>query len=156
MPLQFRYRFLLVSLFCALVLLIKAQPAHPDPVLYKTIHEQDSLLFTAFNSRNIQALSKFFSMDLELYQDNTGVRNYQQTMDAFADLFKKDYVLTRELVAGSMEVYPIKGFGAIETGSHRFSHIENGKPESAVFKFTHIWEKTAEGWKIKRLITYDH
>jgi ketosteroid isomerase-like protein len=138
------------------VLLIKAQPAHPDPVLYATIRQQDSLLFAAFNGRNIKELSKFFSTELELYQDNTGVRNYQETMAAFADLFTKEYVLTRELVPGSLEVYPIKGFGAIETGSHRFSHIENGKPESAVFKFTHVWEKTAEGWKIKRLITYDH
>jgi hypothetical protein len=156
MPLHFRYRLIFLLLFCAMSLLISAQNTHRDTALYKLIQQQDSLLFTAFNSRNLEGMSKFFSNGLELYQDNTGVRNYAETMSAFKDLFSKDYLLTRTLVPGTLEVYPIKDFGAIETGLHRFSHIENGKPESAVFKFMHIWEKTEKGWKIKRLITYDH
>ena len=156
MPLHFRYRLILLILFCAMSLLISAQHKHPDAGLYKVIQQQDSLLFTAFNNRNIEGMSKFFSTELEIYQDNTGVRNYAETISAFKDLFSKDYLLTRTLVPGTLEVYPIKDFGAIETGLHRFSHIENGKPESAVFKFMDIWEKTAKGWMIKRLITYDH
>ncbi len=124
--------------------------------LFNEIALQDSILFNAFNSRDLDRMKQYFTSDLEVFQDNTGLRNFQQTVAAFGDLFKKEYVLTRTLVKASMEVYPIKGFGAIQTGSHVFSHIENGKMESATFKFTHIWQKTAQGWKIKRLITYDH
>jgi hypothetical protein len=130
-----------------------------DPVdknLFDTIVLQDSLLFAAFNARDLEKMKAYFSIDLEVYQDNTGVRSFEETIAAFQGLFEKDYVLTRELEAGTMEVYPIKDFGAIETGKHTFSHIENGKLEEATFKFVHIWEKKDGGWKITRLITYDH
>ncbi|MGZ3914988.1 MAG: nuclear transport factor 2 family protein [Flavisolibacter sp.] len=127
-----------------------------DQNLYDTIAHQDSLLFAAFNSRDLEGLKQFFSPDLELYQDNIGVRNYEQTVEAFKGLFAKDYVLTRRLVEGSLEVYPIKGYGGIETGKHRFCHTENGKLECGIFKFLHIWEKRDGMWKITRIVTYDH
>jgi ketosteroid isomerase-like protein len=55
-----------------------------------------------------------------------------------------------------MEVYPIKDFGAIQTASHIFSHVENGKLEKGTFKFVHIWKKENGSWKVCRVITYDH
>ncbi len=127
-----------------------------NPELYKEIAVMDSLLFTAFNARDLEKLKTFFTADLEVFQDNTGVRNYFQTIEAFKGLFAMDYVLTRKIVNSSMDVYPIKDFGAIESGAHNFCHTEQGKLECATFKFMHVWEKTPEGWKIKRLITYDH
>lgn len=152
---------LLLVCFLLFSLAVKGT-AQPDKkgsekeTLYREIAKMDSLLFQAFNSRDLESLKKFFTTDLELYQDNTGVRNYKQTMEAFGELFKKEYVLTRQLVKGSMEVYPIKDFGAIQSGLHQFCHTENGKNECAVFKFMHVWQKTKDGWKISRLITYDH
>jgi hypothetical protein len=130
------------------------KPGHAP--LYRELYNMDSLLFAAFNTRDLASLRTYFATDLELYQDNVGVRNYEQAMEAFKGLFSRDYVLTRELVKGSMEVYPIKDFGAIQTGLHTFSHVENGKLEKGTFKFMHVWQQTKEGWKIKRLITYDH
>jgi hypothetical protein len=116
----------------------------------------DSLLFAAYNNRDLEKMKPFFSPALELYQDNDGVKGFDQVMQGFKSLLSRDYVLHRELVKGSMEVYPIKGFGAIQTGSHQFCHVENGQLECATFKFLNIWEKTAAGWQIKRLVTYDH
>lgn len=130
------------------------KPGHGE--LYGELYTMDSLLFRAFNTRDLASLRTYFSTDLELYQDNVGVRNYEQAMEAFKGLFSREYILTRELVKGSMEVYPIKDFGAIQAGLHTFSHVENGKLEKGTFKFMHVWEKTKTGWKIKRLITYDH
>jgi hypothetical protein len=72
-------------------------------------------------------------------------------MEGFKNLFTRDYVLTREMVKGSMEVYPIKDFGAIQTASHVFSHVENGKPEKGTFKFMHIWKKENGAWKVSRI-----
>ena len=124
--------------------------------LYNEIAHIDSLLFDGFNSRSIDKMKIYFDPTLELYQDNIGVRNYKQTVDAFGNLFKQEYVLTRKLVPGSMEVYPIKGFGAIQTGMHNFSHREDGQLIVATFKFMNIWHKTGNDWKITRLVTYDH
>ena len=127
-----------------------------DKSLYDTIIKQDSTLFKAFNTRNLIALKSYFSDKLEVYQDNTGLRNYDETVEAFAGLFKMDYILTRTPIIESIEVYPIKNYGAIETGQHIFCHTENGKLECATFKFVHIWEKKDGQWKISKIITYDH
>jgi len=124
--------------------------------LFNEIAHADSLQFDAFNSRNLDKLMNYFDNSLELYQDNTGVRNFDQTKEAFGRLFKMDYVLTRKLVAGTMEVYPIKDYGAIETGHHTFSHIENGQLQSATFKFMQIWQKKDGVWRVTREITYGH
>lgn len=148
-------RHLLTLFGCLAATLAMGQlPASDD--LYKEIARQDSLQFAAFNGRDLAGLMAFFDPGLELYQDNVGVRNYQQTHDAFGDLFKKDYVLTRKLVPGSMEVYPIEGYGAIETGQHVFSHTENGQFESATFKFMQIWQKKDGVWRVTREVTYGH
>ena len=124
--------------------------------LYETIIKRDSILFEAFNARDITALKSYFTDNLEVYQDNTGLRNYDETIQAFTGLFKMDYVLTRKPVIESIEVYPVKNFGAIETGQHTFCHTENGKLECATFKFVHIWEDKNGQWKVAKIITYDH
>ena len=125
-------------------------------LLYQEIAHLDTLQFDAFNSRDIDKLKLFFDSTLELYQDNVGLRNFHETIEAFTNLFKMSYVLTRKLVSGSMEVYPIKGFGAIQTGRHSFSHIENGQLQIATYKFMQIWQKKNGIWKVTKEITYDH
>lgn len=127
-----------------------------DKNLFATIIVQDSCLFAAFNTGNFDVFREYFSEDLEIYQDNIGVRNYEQSMNAFQELFEKDYRLTRELIKESLEVYPVKDFGAIEVGQHRFCHIENGKQICGIFKFVHVWSFRDGKWKITRIMTYDH
>ncbi len=151
-----RLAFLLILCIPFTLIHAQAKSSAENKTLYAEIAHMDSLLFNAFNTRDIEKLKTFFSKEIEIYQDNTGLRNYTQTIESFTELFKKEYVLKRELVKGSMEVYPIKDFGAIQTGQHTFSHTENSKLECATFKFVHIWEKKDGNWKIKRLITYDH
>jgi hypothetical protein len=124
--------------------------------LYNDIAHVDTMLFDAFNTRDINRLKQFFDPGLELYQDNIGVRNYNETIEAFTNLFKMDYVLTRRLVPGSMEVYPIKGYGAIQTGEHVFSHVENGKYQEGTYKFMQIWQKKDGIWRVTREVTYGH
>ncbi|MGZ3766971.1 MAG: nuclear transport factor 2 family protein [Mucilaginibacter sp.] len=124
--------------------------------LFNEIARMDSLQFTAFNARNLDQLMNYFDNTLELYQDNTGVRNFDQTKQAFGGLFKMNYVLNRKLIPGTMEVYPIKDYGAIETGQHSFSHMENGQLQSFTFKFMQIWQKKDGVWRVTREITYGH
>ena len=60
------------------------------------------------------------------------------------------------MVKGTLEVHPIKDYGAIETGSHQFKHFENGKEEIGIFKFLMIWKKETDGWKVSKVVSYDH
>lgn len=127
-----------------------------EGVLYRTIKVADSLMFEAFNNRDLNKLKAYFDPSIEVIQDNIGIRNYKQTIASFKELFKKDYVLNRMLIESSLEVYPIKNYGAIETGRHTFSHVENGKLISAIFKFVTIWKNDHGNWRITKIITYDH
>ena len=92
--------------------------------------------------------------DLEFYQDADGLKGYQQCYDEFKTLFATNTDLRREIVDGSIEVYPIKDYGALEVGQHRFCHTENGKDDCVVFKFTMLWQRTDDSWRISRVISY--
>ena len=113
-------------------------------------------MFDAFNNQNMDKFKALFTEDLEWYQDNGGLLSDTTVFENFANTFKKDFKLTRQLVKGSLEVHPIKDFGAIEIGKHQFRHIENGKEEIGTFKFLMIWKKVDASWKISRVISYDH
>ncbi len=79
-------------------------------------------------------------------------------MDSFKRTFESDRKLRRELVSGSLEVYPIKDFGAVEIGIHRFYSTEKGQKEqlSSEAKFIHLWHKMDGKWKISRIISFGH
>ncbi|RYE14440.1 MAG: nuclear transport factor 2 family protein [Sphingobacteriales bacterium] len=124
--------------------------------LYDSIAHMDSVLFDAFNSQDLEKIKTIFSPDLEFYHDKGGLDNYIETLKKSKQLFDQNNGLKRTLVAGSMEVYPIKGFGAIQTGLHRFCHPENGKENCGTFKFMHIWQNNNGVWKITRVVSYDH
>ena len=126
--------------------------------LFDTIAQLDGALFAAFNAHDIEALMALFADDLEFFHDNGGLTNYRQTKDGFKSLFANnaDTGLRRDLVKGSLEVYPIKDYGAIEIGEHRFCHIENGKDDCGTFKFVMVWQRKNDAWKISRVISYDH
>jgi hypothetical protein len=63
--------------------------------------------------------------------------------------------VTRELLKGSIEVYPIKDYGAVEMGYHAFHSInDTGDPHSPKFgKFVHIWHRENGQWRITRVIS---
>ena len=126
--------------------------------LYNTIASLDSAFFDAFNKRDIAVLQTFLSEELEFYHDLGGVTNYDQNMEAFKKTFASDRKLRRELVDGSMEVHPIKDFGAVQTGLHRFYVTEKGQKEklSSEAKFINLWQNKNEVWEITKIISYGH
>ena len=126
--------------------------------LYDTIAHLDSVFFSAFNTHNLDQLKILISENLEFYHDLGGVTNYKQNVDAFKKTFESDRRVRRELVRGTLEIYPIKDYGAVETGLHRFYATEKGQPEklSSEAKFVQVWQKKDGAWKITRIISYGH
>lgn len=130
--------------------------AQTSKELYTEIATMDSIMFQAFNTQNMEQFKPLFTEDLEWYQDNGGLIPYKTVFENFANTFKKVYQLKRQLVKGTLEVHPIKDYGAIEIGTHQFRHIENGKEETGTFKFLMIWQKKDNHWRISRVVSYDH
>ena len=117
------------------------QPTVGHQELYQEIAKQDSLLFNAFNTRDIDLFKTMFTEDLEFYHDKGGLTGYEHTIDFLKTTAQGNNQLNRELEKGSLEVYPIPGYGAMEIGMHRFCHLDNGKQSCGTFKFVHIWQK---------------
>mgnify|MGYP000114636488 FL=1 len=124
--------------------------------LFNKVANLDSSLFAAYNSKNLNLMKTYFTKDLEWYQDNGGLIDFEKVFSNFQSIFNRDYDLKRNLIRESLEVHPIEGYGAIEIGKHQFKHIENGKLEIGTFKFLMIWKNDNGNWKISRVISYDH
>ena len=124
--------------------------------LFETIARMDQQIFTAFNAHDLDRLMSMFTEDVEFFQDNDGLKNHAQIREDFGKLFASVPDIRRDIIAGTLQVHPIKDYGAIETGEHRFCHKENGKDDCGTFKFLTIWRKSGESWKISRVVSYGH
>ena len=124
-----------------------------DP-LFKTVSALDTALFNAYNHCDLVKLGSMVAEDLEFYHDQTGLSVGRQP---FVDAIKANICgkIHRELVAGSLEVYPLKGYGAVEIGVHRFTHP--GDPAAlGEAKFVTIWRLNDGTWMVTRAISFDH
>jgi Domain of unknown function (DUF4440) len=121
--------------------------------LTRAVTALDKQLFDAYNTCNIEKLGTLVVDDLEFYHDKTGLTVGKKP---FLDAIKMNICgkVTRELVAGSLEVYPLHGYGAVEIGVHRFHHP--GDSDVGEAKFVHLWQYKDGAWKVTRVISYDH
>ena len=151
-------RFQPILLLASAFLLVAADDKTPatSSELKETIARLDTSMFDAFNAHDADRLMALFTGDLEFYHDKGGLTDYQQTGENFRKLFANTPDIRRELVPGTLEVYPIKDFGAIEIGAHRFCHQESGKDDCDTFRFLHVWRKTGDSWQVSRVISYGH
>ena len=149
-----------------LLLLLAVPVAHPQPEtpqsaspdeLFRTIASLDSALFDAYNRCDLDKFGAFFTADVEFYHDQTGLTRSRERL---VEDIKKNICgkVRRELVPGTLEVYPLRSYGAVEIGVHRFCDPKRGKCDEAsgIAKFIHLWENKDGAWRITRVISYDH
>ncbi|HTI59622.1 nuclear transport factor 2 family protein [Mucilaginibacter sp.] len=123
-----------------------------DQKLYNTIVHMDSVYFNAYNTCDMATQAAIYSDSIEFYHDKGGL------MTSKKDLLKalKDNIcgkVTRVLVPGSIEVYPIGNWGAVEIGLHRFiNHVESETP-SKPDKFIVIWRLRDNKWQITKVVS---
>lgn len=124
--------------------------------LHAEIVSREAALVAAFNARDLAASMALFSEDLEFYHDVGGLQSFSEVKAGLASLFAKNDGIRRELVPGSLRVFPIKDYGAVELGAHRFCHEDNGKADCGTFEFVHVWRRGEGGWKLSRVVSYGH
>ena len=59
----------------------------------------------------------------------------------------------RGLVAGSLEVYPIHNYGAVQIGYHKFYNNQEPDAESKPSKFITVWHKENGKWEMAKVIS---
>lgn len=119
--------------------------------LYDTIVYMDSVWEDSYNNCRLDKQEELISEDLEFYHDRGGLMTSKK---ALIEALKKNICgkVTRELQAGSIEVYPIPGYGAVEMGYHRF-HGKNDTGSGHFAKFVHLWHRENGRWRITRVIS---
>ncbi|CAM4361686.1 nuclear transport factor 2 family protein [Zobellia roscoffensis] len=120
--------------------------------LKETIIKLDTEYFDAYNTCDMEKQADMYAEDLEFYHDKGGLSTSKQDL---LESLEKNICgkVTRELVEGSIEVYPINGFGAVEIGLHKFHNNQEPNAISKPGKFIMIWQKTESNWKITRVIS---
>lgn len=134
------------------------RPGQAEAALYERIATLDAEVFAAFNTcgepGQLARHASYFSPSVEFYHDNGGVTWTRDEMLANTQKFVCGN-FRRELVAGSLRVYPVKDFGAIAQGLHRFCTFKTGTCEG-VAEFLIVWRHEGAGWRITRVFSYGH
>lgn len=160
----------MLSIFAALAAAAPAAPAAaiipPPAKLRQAIAARDAELFDLFflgcDPARMRAM---LADDVEFYHDKGGylfrnatemVADYTSSCTARA---KPDtWRSRRELVASSLTVDPVPGYGAMEAGEHLFFERKGDGPEKLVgrARFAMVWKLEGQTWKMSRILSFDH
>ena len=160
-----RLRPLSTALFLS-ALLPATAPAQDTRPLAQQVAEADQALFRAiFDDCDPEALKGMVTDDFEFYHDKWGqiARSREEFVKSIRGMCERqragtDFKGRRVLLKESLEVFPMKGYGAIESGRHDFFKVEPGKPDVPTehARFTHLWKLDNGRWLLARVLSYDH
>lgn len=147
-------------------LILMALTIPEQPALTDSIRTRDAQFFQIFFEQcDPKAVRAMLTDDFEMYHDRDGVvarsaapfvKQYARSCEARK---KPDaWRSRRELVASSLKVTAIPGYGAIEEGDHNFYERKGDGPEKKVgtAHFVQLWVLGKGGWKLSRVFSYAH
>ena len=123
-----------------------------DKILYDQIESMDKVFFDAYNSCDLKKQESIYSDTIEFFHDKAGLINSKSEII----LGTKNNIcgkVTRYIIPGSIEVYPIHNYGAVEIGFHRFYNNQEPDAESKPSKFIIVWKKEKENWTITKVVS---
>jgi len=144
-----------------------APSALPEgPALTQAVRTADEALFDLFFNRcDPPALAAMVAPDFRMYHDRDGV--VATTGQAFVATYAEQCTARqapdawrsrRELVADSLHVDPVPGYGAIEEGDHLFYERRGDGPEQLVGRahFVQLWRLEDGRWRLALVLSYAH
>lgn len=129
------------------------------------ILDRDAKFWEVYNHCETEKFGQFFTEDVEFYHDRGGTTFGRENLVASLKTNlcgNPDYRLRREGVEGSVRVFPLQKdnvtYGAVISGEHQFYILEKGKTEylDGLAKFFHVWILKDDGWRMSRVVSYDH
>jgi hypothetical protein len=154
-----------------LAALAAASPATvpPQPELTEQIAKADRELFDLFFVQPCHEprFRLLLADDVEFYHDKDGfnVKSADDFMGAYrrnctsrAD--PKTWRSRRELVASTLQVDPVPGYGAMEAGDHLFYErkgVDGAEKLAGRARFAMVWVLGADGkWRLSRVLSFGH
>jgi hypothetical protein len=143
-----------------------AQTLPQGAALTEAIARRDADFFdTFFLGCDPPKVAAMLTDDFEMYHDRGG--RVADGAAAFVATYARDCAARaapdawrsrRELVAGTLAVYPVPGYGAIEEGDHVFYERRGDGPEHLAGRahFVQLWRLAPDGWRLARVFSYAH
>lgn len=126
--------------------------------LFDELARMDNALFEAsFVLCDATKANAILAEDVEFYHDKDGLSSGEQVRENTRRLTAscpREHGVTRTVVPGSLRVYPIEGYGAVQVGVHRFD--ERGAATSTLARFVHVWRLQDGKWRLARILSLDH
>ena len=126
--------------------------------LFDELARMDSAMFEAsFVTCDAAKANAIFADDVEFYHDKDGLSSGEQVRENTRRLTAScpaKHGVTRTVVPGSLRVYPIEGYGAVQVGVHRFD--ERGAATSTLARFVSVWKLQDKTWRLARVLSLDH
>ena len=140
-----------------------------QPALTEQIAAADADLFdlSFVQPCDVARFRAMLTDDIEFYHDKAGFN--VRKADDFVTIYTRQCTSRadpkasrsrRELVAATLHVDPVPGWGAIETGEHLFYERQSlAAPEKLVgrARFAHLWVLGTDGkWRLSRVFSFAH
>ncbi|NMH26704.1 nuclear transport factor 2 family protein [Flavobacterium silvaticum] len=123
-----------------------------DKKVFDEIAAMDKTFFDAYNNCDLEKQASIYADNIEFFHDKGGL---MQSKSELIEATKKNICgkVSRQLIEGSIEVYPINGYGAVEIGFHKFFNNQEPDAESKPSKFIIIWKNENGTWKIAKVVS---
>lgn len=123
-----------------------------DKRLFDEIIAMDKEFFNAYNNCDLEKQASIYSDNIEFFHDNGGLMTSKEEI---IEATKQNICgkVTRELINGSIEVYPLKNYGAVQIGFHKFHNNQEPDAESIPSKFITMWHNENGNWKMTKVIS---
>lgn len=123
-----------------------------DKVIYDQIVAMDKEFFDAYNNCNLKKQDSIYAENIEFFHDKGGLMTSKTEL---IEATKKNICgkVTRQLIEGSIEVYPINNYGAVEIGFHKFHNNQEPNAISKPSKFIIMWKNENGKWKITKVVS---
>ena len=130
-----------------------AQPPSTDPLTVQ-VTGLDARVFDAYNRCDLETFGSYFDPHVTFFHDTGGATFDRDAVIANTRRYICGHV-RRELLPATLHVYPIRDYGAIEEGEHRFCELASGRCEG-IAKFVMVWARTGDAWRIISVLSYGH
>lgn len=124
----------------------------PSRELHAQIVRMDSIFFDAYNHCKMEVIEQLFSEDIEFFHDKGGLSTSKKDI---VNAIRNNICdkVQRELIPGTIEVYPIANYGAVQMGWHQFHNNQEPDAKPHPSKFVTIWKKENDKWVMARVIS---
>ena len=130
---------------------MKAQLPETD-ALYQEILAADTAFFKAYNTCDIEILTKHISENIEFFHDKGGFTNDKKGL---VESIKNNICnkVTRTLISDSFEVHEIANYGAVAMGYHTFYNALEPDAPQKPGRFVMIYKKQNNVWQMTKVIS---